>query len=72
MPKTVVSTFFMVELVGHSFFQCLEYGTGLSYVVNLERTNARTFEDTERAVDALISLILFAFPFDLFVSVFLH
>ena len=33
-----LSTFYMVELVGHSFFQCLEYGTGVSYVVNLEGT----------------------------------
>ena len=31
-----LSPFCMVELDGHSFFKCLEYGTGVSYVVNLE------------------------------------
>ena len=33
-----LSTFYMVELVGYSFFKCLEFGTALSYVVNLEGT----------------------------------
>ena len=31
-----LSPFCMVELDGHSFFKCLEYVTGVSYVVNLE------------------------------------
>ena len=61
-----LSTFYMMELVGHSFFQCLEYGTGVSYVVNTwKEHNARTFEDTERAVDLLKSLLtrtLFEWP----------
>ena len=33
-----LSPFCMEELVGEIFFKCLEYGTGLSYVVNLEGT----------------------------------
>ena len=42
-----LSTFYMVELVGHSFFQCLEYGAGVSYVLTWKERNAQTFEDTE-------------------------
>ena len=52
-----LSTFYMVELVGHSFFQCLEYGAGVSYVLTWEERNAQTFEDTERTVDILKSLL---------------
>ena len=33
-----LSPFCMEELVGEIFFKCLEYGAGLSYVVNLEGT----------------------------------
>ena len=52
-----LSTFYLVELVGHSFFQCLEYGAGVSYVLTWEERNAQTFEDNERTVDVLKSLL---------------
>ena len=60
-----LSTFYMMELAGHSFFQCLEYGTGVSYWLTWKEHNARTFEDTERAMDLLKSLLtrtLFKWP----------
>ena len=47
----------MVELVGHSFFQCLEYGTGVSYVVNLEGTQCPNIWGTKRIVDLLKPLL---------------
>ena len=47
----------MEELVREIFFKCLEYGTNLSYVVNLEERNSRTFEDIERLVDVVKSLL---------------
>ena len=52
-----LSTFYMVELVGHSFFQCLEYGTGMSYVVNLEGTQCPNIWGTKRTVDLLKPLL---------------
>ena len=33
-----LSSFRMEELVGETFFKCLEYGSSLSYVVNLVGT----------------------------------
>ena len=91
-----LSTFCMVELVGHSFFQCLEYGTGMFYVVNLEGTQCPKLLSTLKelwtfwslywlglclsglvfgvlriVLLCLSSLILLAFPFDLFASAFL-
>ena len=52
-----LSTFYMVELVGHSFFQCLEYGTSISYVVNLEGTQCPNVWGTERTMDLLKPLL---------------
>ena len=52
-----LSTFYMVELVGHSFFQCLEYGTACLMWLTWKEHNARTFEDTERTLDLLKSLL---------------
>ena len=60
-----LSTFYMMELAGHSFFQCLEYGTGVSYWLTWKEHNAQTFEDTKRTVDLLKSLqtrTLFKWP----------
>ena len=48
----------IVELVGESHFKCVEYGSSVSYVVNLEKRNAQTFEETERIVDSIKSLLL--------------
>ena len=52
-----LSTFYMVELVGHSFFQCLEYGTVCLMGLTWKEHNARTFEDTKRTLDLLKSLL---------------
>ena len=52
-----LSTSYMVELVGHSFFQCLEYGTVCLMWLTWKEHNARTFEDTERTLDLLKSLL---------------
>ena len=52
-----LSIFYMVELVGHSFFQCLEYCTGVSYVVNLEGTQCPNIWGTKRIVDLLKPLL---------------
>ena len=43
----------MEELVGETFFKCLEYGSSLSYWLIWWERNTRTFEDTERHVDLL-------------------
>ena len=38
MQYTVLSSFRLEELFGELFFKCLEYGTGMSYVVSMEGT----------------------------------
>ena len=48
----------MEELFGEMLFKCLEYGTILSNVVNLEGTNTCAFEDFEIPVDLLKSLLV--------------
>ena len=53
------SSYCMMELVGASHIKSVEYGSNVSYVVNLEGArNARTFEETEILVDCLKSLLL--------------
>ena len=43
MQYTVLSSFRLEELFGELFFKCLEYGTGMSYVVSMERTQYPNF-----------------------------
>ena len=38
-----LSYFCLEELVGELFFNCLEYGTGVSYVVSIEGTQCPNF-----------------------------
>lgn len=50
-----LSSFRMEELVGETFFKCLEYDSILACLMWLIwwEHNTRTFEDTERHVDLL-------------------
>ena len=38
-----LSSLCMVELVGESHFKCVEYGSSVSYVVNLEGVQCSNF-----------------------------
>ena len=67
MLNTFVSRLFAwIKLAGDFFFKCFEYGTNVSYVINMwKECNSRTFEDIERPVDLLKSLLsrtLFEWP----------
>ena len=67
MLNTIVSLLFAwIKLAGGFFFKCFEYGTNVSYVINMwKECNSRTFEDIERPVDLLKSLLsrtLFEWP----------
>ena len=48
----------MEELFGKTVFKYLEYGTSLSDVVNLVGAQTCTFEDFERPLDLLKSLLV--------------
>ena len=52
------SSFCMEELVGETLFKYLEYGTGLSNVVIPQECNTCTFEDIERPLDLLMSMLV--------------
>ena len=43
MPSTMSLFFCLEELVGELFFKCSEYGTGVSYVVSMKRTQCLNF-----------------------------